>query len=139
MSPHKQKTRQHSPIADINITPMVDVMLVLLVIFMMTTPLFTQSIKVNLPTEKANNTNTQELPIILSINAQGQFFIEKKMIASTDLTNAIKILASKNKQTPIHINADQEVPYAKLAHLLAATQAAGLSKINFITQSTNTQ
>lgn len=139
MTLHTSKNRQHQPIADINITPMVDVMLVLLVIFIIAAPLLTQSIKVQLPTEKINSVSKQELPTILSIDAQGQFFINKNMIAPADLASALYTLASKSIQTPIHINADQTVPYAKLAHLLATAQNAGLSQISFITQPGTTQ
>ena len=135
MAFHTSKNKSHRPIADINVTPMVDVMLVLLVIFIMAAPLLTHSVKVNLPSEKAQNASTDNTPVVLSIDAAGQYFINESPIKDTELGNALSTLAQKNNGTPIHIRADQTVPYAKVAHLLAASQQAGLSKVSFLTQS----
>lgn len=135
MAFHSPHHKSHRPIADINVTPMVDVMLVLLVIFIMAAPLLTHSVKVNLPSEKAQNSSTDNTPVVLSIDAAGQFFINESPVKDTELGNALTALAQKNMDTPIHIRADQTVPYAKVAHLLAASQQAGLSKVSFLTQS----
>ena len=134
MAFHSSKNRQHRPMADINITPMVDVMLVLLVIFIMAAPLLTQSVQVNLPNEKASSANAAQTPTELSVNAAGQFFINQSPVTEADLPNNLKALAQKNAQTPIHIRADQAVAYAKVAQLLAAAQNAGLSQVSFVTQ-----
>ena len=128
------KNRPHRPMAEINVTPMVDVMLVLLVIFIMAAPLLTHSVKVNLPAEKATLASAAQTPTILSIDATGQFFINQSPVAEADLSSHLKALAQKNAQTPIHIRADQTVAYAKVAHLLAAAQNAGLNQVNFLTQ-----
>lgn len=121
--------------ADINVTPMVDVMLVLLVIFIMAAPLLTHSVKVELPNEKAQNASTDNTPVVLSVDAQGQYFIDKSPVKDVDLLGSLTALAAKNAQVPVHIRADQTVPYAKVAHLLATAQTAGLSKVSFLTQS----
>lgn len=128
------KNRTHQPMADINVTPLVDVMLILLVIFIMAAPLLTHSIAVDLPAEKAQNANLNQTPIVLSIDATGQFFINQSPVAQNELAQQLSVWAQKNNQTPVHIRADQAVPYAKVAHLLAAAQTAGLNKVSFITQ-----
>lgn len=126
---------KNQPMSDINVTPMVDVMLVLLVIFIMAAPLLTHSVNVNLPSEKAQTAQVDQKPIVLSINANGQYFIGENTVKDEDLVNALSQLAQTNKDTPIHIRADQTIPYAKVARLLAASQQAGLSKVSFLTQS----
>jgi biopolymer transport protein TolR len=134
MAMYSPKNQGHRPMSDINITPMVDVMLVLLVIFIMAAPLMTQSVNVNLPSEKAEQISTDNTPVILSIDASGQYFIDKTPIAPADLAAALSTLAQKNAETPIHIRADESISYAKVAHLLTASQQAGLSKVSFLTQ-----
>ncbi|TDR32311.1 outer membrane transport energization protein ExbD [Hydromonas duriensis] len=121
--------------ADINVTPMVDVMLVLLVFFIMAAPLLTHSVKVELPNEKAQGTAVDKTPVVLSIDAQGQYFIDGHAVKDADLLGSLTALAAKNAETPVHIRADQAVPYAKVAHLLTAAQTSGLSKVSFLTQS----
>ena len=74
------KNRPHRPMAEINVTPMVDVMLVLLVIFIMAAPLLTHSVKVNLPAEKATQASAAQTPTILSLDATGQFFIKVRLL-----------------------------------------------------------
>jgi biopolymer transport protein ExbD len=134
MAMYTPKNQGHRPMSDINITPMVDVMLVLLVIFIMAAPLMTQSVNVNLPSEKAEKVSTDNTPVVLSIDATGQYFIDKTPIAPADLAGALSALAQKNAETPIHIRADESISYAKVAHLLTASQQAGLSKVSFLTQ-----
>lgn len=137
MSFSSNKNRQHRPMADINVTPMVDVMLVLLVIFIMAAPLLTHSVKVDLPAEQAGQSSVEQKPVVLSIDAAGQFFIDKSPVAENELNTYLATLATKNPQTQIQINADQSVAYAKVAHILAAAQTAGLSKISFMTAATS--
>ncbi len=138
MAFNSQKNQGHRPMADINVTPMVDVMLVLLVIFIMAAPLLTHSVKVDLPNEKAQSAQQDSAPVVLSIDAQGQYFIDNYAVKDADLPGAFTALAAKNAQTQVHIRADQAVPYAKVAHALTAAQTAGLSKVSFLTQSGGT-
>ena len=134
MALYSPKKPPLKPMSDINVTPMVDVMLVLLVIFIMAAPLLTHSINVDLPAEKAAAASAQDTPVVLSIDAQGQFFIDQNRVDEANLPDALTALARKNAQTPIHIRADQSIAYAKVAHLLAAAQSAGLSRVRFLTQ-----
>ena len=86
MAFNSQKNQGHRPMADINVTPMVDVMLVLLVIFIMAAPLLTHSVKVDLPNEKAQSAQQDSAPVVLSIDAQGQYFIDNHAVKDVDFT-----------------------------------------------------
>ncbi|MGL4767129.1 MAG: ExbD/TolR family protein [Formosimonas sp.] len=132
MKARRSKPRSYRPMADINVTPMVDVMLVLLVIFIMAAPLLTRSVKVDLPPERAGNGSVEHKPVTLSIDAAGQMFIDKKAVNEAELDQALRSLAQQDPLTQVQINADQSVAYAKVAHILAAAQAAGLSKVGFV-------
>ena len=128
--------KKHTVLSDINSTPMVDVMLVLLVIFIMAAPLMTQSVKVKTANSKAASNQAKTPPVVISINTQGQYFVGTTPINETDLLDTLKALAEKDAQTTILIRASQNIPYAKVAQLLTATQGAGLDKVTFDTQAT---
>lgn len=120
------------PMADINVTPLVDVMLVLLIIFMVCTPLMTQSIKVNLP--KAVGASTQEKPevIRLAIDAEGKLSWNGESVADEGLTLCLTELAAKQPQPDLHLVADKDVRYERVAQVMAMVQHAGVSKMGFV-------
>lgn len=128
--------KKHAAMSDINITPMVDVMLVLLVIFIMAAPLMTQSVKVKTANTKATSAQAKTPPVVLAVNAQGQYFVGTNQVAPTALEATLKALAEKDAQTTILIRADKNIPYSKVAQLLTASQAAGLEKVSIDTQAT---
>lgn len=118
--------------ADINVTPLVDVMLVLLVVFIVTAPLIVpQSMKINLPKTVAVNKANQIKNSILLINATGQINLDGKAITDTDLLAAFKEKANPNYQ--LQIQADQVVPYGRVAEIMALAQTNGVTKISFAT------
>lgn len=129
-------SRKNAVMADINITPMVDVMLVLLVIFIMAAPLMTQSVKVKAANSKAASSQAKTPPVVLAVNAQGQYFVGTTQVPEADLLPTLKALAEKDAQTTILIRADKNIPYAKVAQLLLASQGAGLEKVSIDTQAT---
>ena len=129
-------SRKNAVMADINITPMVDVMLVLLVIFIMAAPLMTQSVKVKTANSKAASSQAKTPPVVLAVNAQGQYFVGTTQVPESDLLPTLKALAEKDPQTTILIRADKHIPYAKVAQLLLASQGAGLEKVSIDTQAT---
>ncbi|TAK63777.1 biopolymer transporter ExbD [Methylobacter sp.] len=124
------------PMAEINTTPMVDVMLVLLVIFIITAPLLTHSIKIDLP--QAGSQSTPEKPDIvsLSINAEGKLFWNDAAFEDTELALRLEQEAQKQPQPELHIRAERVTPYQKLAEIMSAAQSAGIAKIGFITDPT---
>ena len=129
-------SRKNAVLSDINITPMVDVMLVLLVIFIMAAPLMTQSVKVKTANSKAASSQAKTPPVVLAVNAPGQYYVGTTLVKEADLLPPLKALAEKDAQTTILIRADKNIPYAKVAQLLLASQGAGLEKVSIDTQAT---
>ena len=129
-------SRKNAVLSDINITPMVVVMLVLLVIFIMAAPLMTQSVKVKTANSKAASSQAKTPPVVLAVNAQGQYYVGTTLVKEADLLPTLKALAEKDAQTTILIRADKNIPYAKVAQLLLASQGAGLEKVSIDTQAT---
>lgn len=127
------------PMAEINTTPLVDVMLVLLVIFIITAPLLTHAIRLDLPGAKAPVSSPQPETVTVSINAQGTVYWNT--MEMTDLAALEAKLAEAAGQAPqpdLHLRADREVRYLKVAEVLAAAQKAGLTRIGFVTDPTAT-
>jgi biopolymer transport protein ExbD len=125
--------KHQAPMADINVTPMVDVMLVLLVIFIITAPLFTHAIKLDLPS--AQSAPAQEKPetISLSINAEGKLFWNDAAIEQNDLTAKLADAAAKKPQPELQLRADKSTRYEVIAQVMSAAQTNGLTKIGFVT------
>ena len=130
----KPQSDDDSAMSDINVTPLVDVMLVLVIILLVTAPLLTQSVQVKLPKTTQTVADTQKQPLQLGIDAQGMVTLNK--IAQTDLamleTN-LKAELTKDTEIGVHLYADQAVVYAKVAEVMAIVQHAGISKIAFVT------
>jgi biopolymer transport protein ExbD len=122
-----------APMAEINTTPLVDVMLVLLVIFLITAPMLTQAVKLELPNETATQIQ-DEKPITLSIDASGQYFWDNNAISAEALDQRLQEAASINPKQPIHLRADKQATYEKLSHILATAQRHGLTNVGFLTQ-----
>ncbi len=118
---------------EINTTPLVDVMLVLLIIFMITIPVMNHSVKINLP--RATNQPNEIKPehINLSIDAQGQVFWNKEVVDSAQLSVRIADAAKKNPQPELHLRAERTTQYENVAQVMAAAQSGGLAKIGFVT------
>jgi biopolymer transport protein ExbD len=125
---HKQ------PMAEINTTPLVDVMLVLLVIFIITAPLFTHAIKLELPTAQAPAAPEKPETITLAIDAAGKIFWNNNPVATdTDLKQRFSQAALKTPQPDLQLRADKDTRYQRLADVMSAAQQAGLGKIGFVT------
>ena len=124
------------PMAEINTTPMVDIMLVLLVIFIITAPLLTHAVKIDLP--QAASQPDQEKPdtITLSINAESKLFWNDMPLEDTELASRLVTAAQKQPQPELHLRAERVTPYQKLAEIMSAAQSAGVIKIGFITDPT---
>lgn len=125
--------KQGAPMADINVTPMVDVMLVLLVIFIMTAPLFTHAIKLDLPAAEATPSTEKPETITLSINAEGSLFWNEEPVAFDAMTARMATAAQKKPAPELQLRADKGTRYETIAQVMAAAQGNGLTKIGFIT------
>ncbi|MFZ2404642.1 MAG: biopolymer transporter ExbD [Methylobacter sp.] len=123
------------PMAEINTTPMVDVMLVLLVIFIITAPLLTHAIKIDLP--QAGNQANPEKPdtVTLSINAEGKLFWNDAPFEEAELASRLATAAQKKPQPELHLRADKKTNYQQLATVMSSAQKAGIEKLGFVTES----
>ena len=119
----------------INTTPLVDVMLVLLIIFLITIPVVTTSVKVDLPHETQQPRETKPDNIVLSIDAQGRaFFYDAPVRSNANLTKQLQALAEKKPQPEVQIRGDAKTDFEAVGRVLYAVQSAGLTKVRFVTE-----
>ena len=122
-------------IGQINTTPLVDVMLVLLIIFLITIPVVTTSVKVNLPMEKNQVRETKPENVIISVNAVGKIFLYDTPIKnSTDLVDRLKKFSGKVPQPEVQIGGDGQSDFESVGRVMYAVQRAGITKVGFITE-----
>ena len=119
---------------EINMTPLVDVMLVLLIIFIITVPVMKHSVNIDLPRATSEVQNNKPETIRLSVDAEGRYFLNETAIADGELAPRLKAAAGQNPQPELHIRGDKSVRYERVAQAMAAAQQAGLRKIGFITE-----
>jgi biopolymer transport protein ExbD len=122
---------------EINMTPMVDIMLVLLIIFIITIPVMKHSVNIDLPRATNEVQSIKPETIRLSVDAQGTYIINEAQIADAALAPQLKAAAAQNPQPELHIRGDKAVRYERVAEAMAAAQLAGLRKIGFITEPKN--
>lgn len=119
--------------SEINMTPFVDVMLVLLIIFIVTVPVMTHSVEMNLP-NAASQAQTEKPDVLrLAIDANGRYSLDKQLLNEKALEERLIFAAQKNPLTPLHIYGDKAVPYAFVASAMAMANRAGISKVGFVT------
>jgi biopolymer transport protein TolR len=119
--------------SEINVTPMVDVMLVLLIIFMVTAPLIQQGVKVNLPETKAAPVESNEKKLVLSIDTSHRVFLGEVEVPIDDLEEKLKSNAKAQADKEVYLHADKEIPYGVVVDVMAAAQRAGISNVGMIT------
>lgn len=124
----------HAPMSEINTTPLVDVMLVLLIIFMITAPLLTHAVKIDLP--KASSQANEDKPenISLALRGDGQLYWNDQLLADADLPDRLAAAAAREPQPELHLRADRETRYQKIAEVMSAARQAGIQKMGFVTQ-----
>jgi biopolymer transport protein TolR len=133
--------QKRKPMSDINVVPYIDVMLVLLIIFMVTAPMLTQGIKVDLPKVEASDIEIQanQEPLIVSVDSNGAYFMEMSSLSGKamelpDLVEATTKLLSGNQALSILIRGDKNVPYGKIVELMSQLQQAGAQGVGLITE-----
>ncbi|MET0401931.1 MAG: protein TolR [Cystobacter sp.] len=119
--------------SEINVTPMVDVMLVLLIIFMVTAPLIQQGVKVNLPEARAAAVEASDKKLVLSIDAQRRVFLGEAEIAVAELEQKLATNAKAQADKELYLHADRDVPYGVVVDIMAAAQRAGITNVGMIT------
>ncbi|MGD9038469.1 MAG: protein TolR [Desulfobacteraceae bacterium] len=120
--------------SDINVTPLVDVMLVLLIIFMVTAPMMMQGVEVNLPQTTAKSIKTREDPLILSINRNREIFLEDRQIGLKELESKMKSIFKYRRSKELLLRADREVPYGFVIKVIAGVKRAGIDKLGMVTE-----
>lgn len=128
--------RHQAPMADINVVPLVDVMLVLLVIFIITTPLLTHSVKIDLPKATSKPNITRPEHIELGIREDGNVYWNGANVSMGTLASRFAAEASKQPQPELHIRADRHVYYEAVAQVMATAAKSGLGRIGFVTDPT---
>ena len=140
MSERKQKRK---PVAEINVVPYIDVMLVLLIIFMVTAPLLTQGVKVDLPQAAAEAIDPKDLqdkpPIVLSIDREGRLFLNQGVAPESPLDDAmmearVAALLRRTPGVPVFVKGDRAVPYGRVVEAMTLLQRAGAKKVGFLTE-----
>ena len=125
---------RYGAMADINMTPFIDVMLVLLIIFMVAAPLLTTGVSVDLPRASATALNVERKPIAISLNEQGQLYVMDEPIADADLVAKLQAASQSDVDQRIYLRASKVVPYGRVAEIMAAVTTAGYKKVALVTE-----
>jgi biopolymer transport protein ExbD len=127
-------SKHAGPMAEINVTPMVDVMLVLLVIFIITAPLFTHAIKLDLPNAPAAPAQQQGDTIHLAIDPQGRVYWDDKLVTKAELALRLGQAGKQAQQPDVQLRADKKTPFEAVADVMSIAQTNGLTKLGFVTE-----
>ena len=129
-----ERTEGPRPMSDINVTPLVDVMLVLVVILIITAPLMASSLRLDLP--RAEGAKPQDAPkfVTVGMDAKGGLFLDDKPVTPVQLAQALSEAAQRSPETEVQLRADQSVPYGKVVEVMGAAQKAGLSRVGFVAE-----
>ena len=126
--------RRHRPMGEINVTPFVDVMLVLLIVFMVTAPLLTVGVEVDLPKTKAGAINADAAPLVVSIKSDGSLYLQETVVASEVLIPRLKAISNANPDVRIFVRGDRAVSYGEVLSVMGRIQSAGFEKVALVAQ-----
>ena len=135
------KRNKHKPMAEINVVPYIDVMLVLLIIFMATAPMLMQGVKVELPEAASDPVDNQDPePLIVSINAKGELFLnlgadQEQLLSLATIKQRVSVVIRRSPKKPVMVWGDRNVPYGEVVTLMAALQEAGAPSVGLVTES----
>ncbi len=127
-------SKDSEPMGEINVTPLVDVMLVLLIIFMVTAPLLTQGVNIDLPDAESPAMQQNIEPLVVTIRANGKIFIQKRAIDIKKLAPRIKALRQQKPGLPVFIRGDTKTPYGHVAKVMSLLESAGIRKVGLVTE-----
>jgi len=126
--------RRHQPMSEINVTPMVDVMLVLLVIFMVTAPLLTVGVPVDLPETKASPLPGQDEPLVISVDAEGKVYLQETEIDPANLVPRLVAITDNKADSRIFVRGDRTIAYGRVMEVMGLVAAAGFTKVALIAE-----
>jgi biopolymer transport protein TolR len=129
---------RYRPLAEINVTPLVDVMLVLLIIFMVTAPLMTSGVSVDLPKTNAQPLNNDSEPLTVSINASGSIFLQDQEIDLSDLVTKLQAIAQNNPERRIFVRGDKDLAYGRIMEVMGTITQGGFTKVALLAEQTVT-
>jgi biopolymer transport protein TolR len=132
------RARKHAPMHEINVTPFVDVMLVLLIIFMVTAPMLTSGVPIELPDSKGQQLQTNKEPVTISVNKSGKVFIQETEIALDELGPKLKAIAKNGAEEQIFIRGDKGIDYGTVMRVMGRVKAAGFTKVSLVTETEGT-
>jgi len=128
------RSNDRQVMSQINVTPFVDVMLVLLVIFMITAPMMQQGVQVNLPKTEAKAMNVKEEPIIVTVDKSGRAFLDRQEIPQGQLKAKLAALFSERSKKEVFLKADRDVPYGDVIRTMAEIKGAGVERLGMLTE-----
>jgi len=127
---------RYRPLSEINVTPLVDVMLVLLIIFMVTAPLMTSGVSVDLPKTNAQQINSDSQPLTVSINAQGDIFLQDQAVDLPDLVTKLQAISESNPDRRIFVRGDKDLTYGRIMQVMGTITQGGFTKVALLAQET---
>lgn len=129
-------SKENEPMGEINVTPLVDVMLVLLIIFMVTAPLLTQGVNIDLPDAEAPAMQQNVEPLVVTIRANGDIFMQKQKqpISIKQLAPRIQAMRQQKPELPVFIRGDAKTPYGRVAEVMSLLETAGIRKVGLVTE-----
>jgi len=130
----KWDNKDLEPMGEINVTPLVDVMLVLLIIFMVTAPLLTQGVNIDLPEADSPALQQNIEPLVITVRANGEIYIQKHSIDIKQLAPRIKAMRKEKANLPVFIRGDAKTPYGRIAEVLALLESAEIKKVGLVTE-----
>jgi biopolymer transport protein TolR len=126
--------RRYRPLAEINVTPLVDVMLVLLIIFMVTAPLLTSGVNVDLPKASASPLNQDSQPLTVTVNAQGNIFLQDSQVELPELVTKLQAIAQGNADRRIFVRGDKDLSYGRIMQVMATITQGGFTKVALLAE-----
>jgi biopolymer transport protein TolR len=128
------RARRHAPMSEINVTPFVDVMLVLLIIFMVAAPLLTVGVPIELPEAKGQQLQSNKEPLAVSVNKAGKVYIQEAEVALADVAAKLKALAKNGFDEQIFVRGDKGVEYGTMMRVFGRIKASGFTKVSLVTE-----
>ncbi len=132
--PNRSGRGRYRPLAEINVTPLVDVMLVLLIIFMVTAPLMTSGVPVDLPKTNAAPLNQDSEPLTVSINAAGKIFLQEEEVQIGDVVGRLQAVAKNNPERRIFVRGDKDLAYGRIMEVMGTITQGGFSKVALLAE-----
>jgi biopolymer transport protein TolR len=130
----KRGAGRYRPMAEINVTPLVDVMLVLLVVFMITAPLLTVGVPVDLPQTQAPSINEQKEPLVISVDKAGDIYIQETQVPTESLVSRLEAITGNNPDAILYVRGDKAINYGRVLEVMSLVSSAGFRKVSLIAQ-----